>query len=71
MTGGHAWQGMCMAGGHAWRGVHGRGASVAGETATTAGGTHPTGMHFCLSGGVPIWNVEPSYISRTQYGISG
>ena len=34
-------------------GVHGRGcawpggACMAGETATTAGGTHPTGMHAC------------------------
>ena len=35
---GHAWWGLCMAGG----------ACVAGETATAAGGTHPTGMHSCL-----------------------
>ena len=27
---------------HAWQG---EGACVAGETATAAGGTHPTGMH--------------------------
>ena len=25
--------------------VHGRGACVAGETVTAAGGTHPTGIH--------------------------
>ena len=25
-----------------------RGACVAGETATAADGTHPTGMHSCL-----------------------
>ena len=31
--GGHAWQGVCMA----------------GETVTTAEGTHPTGMHSCLN----------------------
>ena len=27
--------------------MRGRGASVAGETATEADGTHPTGMHSC------------------------
>ena len=39
-----------MAGGHAWHegGMYGmRGACVAGETATAADGTHPTGMHCC------------------------
>ena len=35
-----AWQEACMAGG-----MHGWGMYMAGETATTAGGTHPTGMH--------------------------
>ena len=51
---GHGWQGACMAEGE----MHGRGACVcvcgggggvmrAGETATEAGGTHPTGMHSC------------------------
>ena len=34
-------KGACMAGG--WGSV----ASVAGETATAADGTHPTGMHSC------------------------
>ena len=29
--------------------VHGGGACVAGETATAADGTHPTGMHSCYS----------------------
>ena len=37
---------------HGRRGMHGGGACVAGgmagETATTADGTHPTGMHSCL-----------------------
>ena len=33
---------MCR-GGYAWQG----GACVAGEMATEAGGTHPTGMHSC------------------------
>ena len=36
---GHAWQGVCMAGG----------ACVAGERTTAADGTHPTGMHSCMS----------------------
>ena len=58
---GHAWQGGMHGRGctwqggmhgreHAWRrGVRGRGgACVAGETATVADGTHPTGMHSCL-----------------------
>ena len=35
--GGHAWQGVCG----------GRGACVAGDTATAADGTHPTGMQSC------------------------
>ena len=34
-----------MAGGIHDGGVHGRGACVAGETATAADGMHPTGMH--------------------------
>ena len=33
-------RGVCMAGGSAWRGVY-----MAGETATAANSTHPTGMH--------------------------
>ena len=37
MARGSAWQGVCMA----------RGGCVAGETATEAGGTNPTGMHSC------------------------
>ena len=33
----------------AWRGgMHGRGTCVAGEMATAADGTHPTGMHSCV-----------------------
>ena len=54
VAGGHAWQGVCGGGmhrgkacipeRHAWRGG---GACVAGETATAADGTHPTGMHSC------------------------
>ena len=55
-----AWQGVCVAGGHVWQGVHGRGGWCmegghvwqgggvrAGDTATEAGGMHPTKMHFC------------------------
>ena len=57
LAGGHVWQGACMVaravhgtGGHVWQQVsvcpqEGEGA---GETATTADGTHPTGMHSCL-----------------------
>ena len=47
---GHVWQGrgVCMVGGMCGRGVHGGGGGMrAGETATEAGGTHPTGMHSC------------------------
>ena len=40
MAGGHV-VGACVAG-RRW-------ACVAGETATAAGGTHPTGMHSCLT----------------------
>ena len=41
--GGCAWQeGM-----HGRRDLHGNGDVCAGETATEAGGTHPTGMHSC------------------------
>ena len=39
---GCAWQGVCMAGGG---GMCGRGAYMAGESATAAGSTHPTGIH--------------------------
>ena len=39
---GCAWQGTCVAGG----GMRGGGV-WAGEMATEAGGTHPTGMHSC------------------------
>ena len=49
--GGHAWQrvgGMCGGGGMHDRGVHCGGACVAGEMATAAEGTHPTGMHSSL-----------------------
>ena len=47
--GGHVLQrGACIAGGTCVRGV---GACVAGEMATAAHGTHPTGMHSCLQ-----WN---------------
>ena len=38
-------RGACVVG---W-GVHGRGACVAGKTATAADGMHPTGMHSCTS----------------------
>ena len=42
VAGGHAWQEACMTGGVC---MTGEGACVAGEMATAAGGTHPTGMH--------------------------
>ena len=58
--GGHVWWGACMVKGmHGERGacmaregMHGRGTCMvggmcAGEMATEAGGTHPTGMHSC------------------------
>ena len=45
---GHVW-GVCMAGGMCGRGVCvvGGKACAAGEMATAADGTHPTGMHSC------------------------
>ena len=45
---GHAWYGVCMVGMHG-RGMHGRGACMAEEMATAMDGTHPTGMHSCLT----------------------
>ena len=59
--GGHVWQGICMAVGHVWQGgMHARGCACQGgmcdksggafmarDTATVAGGMHPTGMHSC------------------------
>ena len=56
--GAHAWQGACMtrergcvAGGLAWwRVCMAVGVCMAGETATAADGTHPTGMLSCLIG---------------------
>ena len=50
---GGVWEGVCGRG-HVWQGgmcgvgVHGRGGMRAGEMATEAGGTHPTGIHSCL-----------------------
>ena len=45
----HARGGACVprGWGHAYLGGVWPGACVAGETATTAGGMHPTGMHSC------------------------
>ena len=56
MVGGHVWhEGACVAWGlcglesHVWQRGHAwQGACMAGETATTVDGTHPTGMHSCL-----------------------
>ena len=49
--GGHVWQrGSCMAkrgGGGRWHAWQKGGTSVAGDAATAAGGTYPTGMHSC------------------------
>ena len=52
---GHVWQGRGVhGGGHAWWGcVCDRGACLAGETATAAGGTYPNGMHNC-----ELWNFN-------------
>ena len=54
---GCAWWGTCMAGG-----VHdmkGRGGMYAGETATEAGGTHPTRMNSCF---IFIIMVQSKYV---------
>ena len=56
--------GACMAVGmHAWQGG---GACVAGEMATAAGSTHPTGMHSCLSVFQPV-NVT---LVQKKYALS-
>ena len=54
VAGGHAWQvhactvgEACVAG--AVHGREGRRGTCAGEMATEAGGTHPTGMNSCLN----------------------
>ena len=72
VAGGHVWQGgmhgkgVCMAGGNVWwgvcvaEGVCIAGQCVAGETATAAGGTHPTGMHSC--------NFYLSFLSAYKIG---
>ena len=63
--------GACMAGGawqggHAWQGCAWQGACVviracvAGETATAAGGTHPTGMYSCLYCRFTLTSAESS-----------
>ena len=52
MARGRVWHGACMAKGGACMvkgGMCGRGAGVAGETATAVDGTHPTGMHSCVT----------------------
>ena len=47
--GGGVTRGMCGGGGHVWQGgMHGRGAYMAGETATAVDSMHHTGMHSCL-----------------------
>ena len=47
-TGGMHSRWVCMVGeGGVRGGLHGRGAYVARDMATSAGGTHPTGMHSC------------------------
>ena len=64
---GCAWQGACMVGGYVWHG-----GCVAGETATTVGSTHPTGMHSCFFTVVPA--INRSYVpatTRKRLGISG
>ena len=58
--GGMHGRGACVAGGMhgkrgAWQGGGGRG--VAGETATAADGTHPTGMHYCVKY-IPLINLS-------------
>ena len=50
-----AWQGgTCVAGG-VWQ----KCVCVAGETATAAGGTHPTGMYFCF------YNIHHKSLMKT------
>ena len=49
---GHAWQGGVHERGCAWQGMGG--ACMAGETATPANSTHPTGTHSCY-----YFNLNP------------
>ena len=66
VAGGMHGKGVCMAGGNVWwgvcvaEGVCMAGQCVAGETATAAGGTHPTGMHSC--------NFYLSFLSAYKIG---
>ena len=57
--GGHAWQGAlawCREGDCAWQEV-----CMAGEMATAADGTHPTGMHFCFPcSSIKFINLRPN-----------
>ena len=74
---GYVWwgvcMGVCMAGGmHGGGGYVWHGGCVAGETATTVGSTHPTGMHSCFFTVVPA--INRSYVpatTRKRLGISG
>ena len=55
VQGGMHGRGSVHSRGHVWQGCTWGGACVAGETATEAGGTHPTGMHSCLTS--ERWNT--------------
>ena len=59
MSGRHVWGGVWQGGVHGRVGGQGCAWQEAGETATAADGTHPTGMHSCLyqSLGVIFSNV--------------
>ena len=56
---------VCMAGAHVWQLG---GACVAGEMATAAGGTHPTGMHSCLC--EVLMRFQLSFSKRLSYLFS-
>ena len=56
---GHAWQGACVAGSmHGREGVSVVGVVRAGDTATEAGDTHPTGMHSCLYDNIIVFAIS-------------
>ena len=65
-------QEFCHRGARAWWGGACVTGCVAGEMATVAGGTHPTGMHSCLVGSISFnlisWDCNRSW-ERCHYPV--
>ena len=61
---------MVKRGMHSMGGLHGKGGVRARETASEAGGTHPTGMHSCFK--IILFQIlwtSGQLISRTESRI--